>query len=368
MSDLQPQSDRMFIHMGPQHPVNHGLWTLKIEAEGEYCVNAEALIGYIFRMIEKIGESRPFYEFVPINDRLCYAASMSWSGTFVMACEKLLGVEVTKRAQYIRVLMLELQRIASHLMWLSAYAADLGVLTMIFIAFRDREYVLDLLEHVTGARMMYNYFRVGGLWYDLPKGFVEDTYSLCDYLEERFLEYNAMLEDSSVFMLRSKGVGVLSKKDALNLGATGPMLRASGVKADLRRIEPYLVYEELDFDIPTSSVGDCFARFKVRMEEMDESIKIVRQALAQLPAEGEFYQRAPRKLPKGDVYYRTSDPRGECGYYIVGNNHKIPYRVKIKSPAYTNLAISEHLLRGVKVADIAPIVASIDLCAGEMDR
>ncbi|MFW9779300.1 MAG: NADH-quinone oxidoreductase subunit D [Candidatus Heimdallarchaeota archaeon] len=368
MGELQTQTDRMFIHMGPQHPVNHGLWTLKVEAEGEYCVGAEALIGYIFRMIEKIGESRPYNEFVPINDRLCYAASMSWSGTYVMTVEKLMGMELNKRIQYIRVLMLELQRLASHLMWLSAYAADLGVLTMIFIAFRDREYVLDLLEHATGARMMYNYFRPGGLWYDLPKGFAEDTYSLCDYLEERLGEYDAMFKDSSVFMLRSKGIGVLSKKDALNLGATGPMLRASGVKADLRRIEPYLVYEELDFNIPSYTEGDCYARFQVRMDEMYESIKIIRQALNQIPAEGEIFERPPRRLPKGDVYFRTADPRGECGYYIIGNENKIPYRVKIKSPAYTNLAICEHLLRGVKVADIAPIVASVDLCVGEMDR
>lgn len=368
MSDLQTQSARMFIHMGPQHPVNHGLWTLKIETEGEYCVSVEALIGYIFRMIEKIGESRPYNEFVPINDRLCYAASMSWSGTYVMTIEKLMGLELNKRVQYIRVLMLELQRIASHLMWLSAYAADLGVLTMIFIAFREREYILDLLEHVTGARMMYNYFRVGGLWNDLPNGFIEDTHSLCDYLETRLIEYKAMLDDSRVFMMRSKGIGVLSTKDALNLGATGPMLRASGVKADLRRIEPYLVYDELDFEIPSYSEGDCYTRFKVRMEEMFESIKIIRQALDQLPAEGEFFQKPLRKLPKGDVYFRTADPRGECAYYIVGNEHKIPYRVKIKSPAYTNLAICEHLLRGVKVADIAPIIASIDLCVGEMDR
>lgn len=361
-------TDQMYIHMGPQHPVNHGLWTLKVKTEGEYVVGAEVMIGYIFRMIEKIGESRPFNSFQPITDRLCYVAGMSWEATYTMAVEKLMEVTMSPRAEYIRVIMLELQRLASHLTWLSAFAPDVGNLTMIMICFRDREYVLDLLEHVTGSRMMYNYFTVGGLRSDLTDGFEEDCRNLTDYLEERLVEYRAMFDDSSVFMLRTKGVGILNKKDALNFGATGPMLRASGVKADIRKIEPYLVYDELDFDIPVRSEGDVYSRYDIRMKEMHESIKIIRQALDQIPSEGEIYTKPPRKLPKGDVYFRTSDPRGEAAYYIIGNDDKIPYRVKIKSPAYSNLSLCEHLLKGVKVADIAAIVASIDLCMGEIDR
>ncbi|MFX0211036.1 MAG: NADH-quinone oxidoreductase subunit D [Candidatus Hodarchaeota archaeon] len=361
-------SEQMFIHMGPQHPVNHGLWTLKVRTAGELVVDVEVLIGYIFRMIEKIAESRPFNSIQPLTDRLCYNAAMSWEACYTLAVEKLLGIDINNRIQYIRTIMLELQRIASHLTWLSAFSADVGVISMQVITFREREYVLDLLEHVTGSRMMYNYFTVGGLRRDLPQGFEEDCRGLTTYLEERIQEYKAILEDSKVFRLRSENVGIISKDIALNLGATGPMLRASGVKADLRKIEPYLVYNDLEFEVPVRTTGDCFARYEIRMEEMFQSIHIIRQALDQMPSDGEIFQKPPRVLPKGDVYFRTEDPRGEAAFYIVGNDDKVPYRVKIKSPAYSNLSICNHILRGSKVADIAPTVASIDLCMGEIDR
>jgi NADH-quinone oxidoreductase subunit D len=361
-------SEQMYIHMGPQHPVNHGLWTLKIKTEGEKIIDSEILIGYIFRMIEKMAESRPYDIFQPIADRLCYVSAMSWEATYTLAIEKLLQVELNERVQYMRIIMLELQRIASHLTWLSAYAGDLGVLTMLVIPYREREYVLDILEHVTGSRMMYNYFRVGGIRNDFPSGFEEDARNLTLFLDKRIREYKDMLDDSKVFMLRSKDVGILNKEDALNLGATGPVLRGSGVKADLRKIEPYLMYDKLDFDIPVQNAGDCYARFQIRMDEIHESNKIIRQAINQMPSQGDIRVKVPRKLPKGDVYFRTEDPRGEAGFYIVGNDDRIPYRVKIKSPAYSNLCLSSHLLKGGKVADIPPIVASVDLCMGEIDR
>ncbi len=361
-------SEQMFIHMGPQHPVNHGLWTLKVRTKGEKVVDCEILIGYIYRMIEKMAESRPFDTFQPLANRLCYVSGLSWEASYILAIEKLLELEVSKRAQYIRVILLEFQRIASHLTWLSAFTADVGMITMQAISFREREYILDLLEHVMGSRMMYNYFRVGGLKHEIPAGFEEDARNLTYYLDKRLNEYEDMCDNSKVFMLRSKDVGILSKEDALNLGATGPVLRASGIQGDIRRIEPYLVYNELDFKIPVKSNGDCYSRYRVRMEEMHQSNRIIRQALDQLPDEGEIKQKTPRKLPKRDVYFRTADPRGEAGFYIIGNDDRIPYRVKIKSPAYSNLALTSHLLRGVKVADIAPIVASVDLCVGEIDR
>jgi NADH-quinone oxidoreductase subunit D len=361
-------SEQMYIHMGPQHPVNHGLWTLKVKTAGELVINVEVLIGYIFRMIEKIAESRPYNTFQPLTNRLCYVSAMSWEASYTMALEKLMGIEVSKRVQYIRTIMLELQRIASHLTWLSAFSADVGVLSMQVISFREREYVLDLLEHVTGSRMMYNYFTAGGLRRDLPQGFDEDCRNLTFFLDERIQEYKAILEDSKVFRLRTEKVGIIEKNEALNLGATGPVLRASGVKADLRKIEPYLVYDELEFDIPMRTAGDCYARYEIRMEEMFQSNRIIRQALDQMPSEGVIFEKPPRKLPKGDIYFRTEDPRGEGAFYIIGNDDKIPYRVKIKSPAYSNLAICNYILRGVKVADIAPTVASIDLCMGEIDR
>ena len=361
-------SEQMYIHMGPQHPVNHGLWTLKVKTEGELVVGSEILIGYIFRMIEKMAESRPYDTFQPLADRLCYVSAMSWEATYIMAIEKLLEVEVSERAKYMRVIMLEFQRIASHLTWLSAYAGDLGVLTMLVIPYKEREYVLDLLEHVTGSRMMYNYFRAGGLKHDFPKGFVNDARKLTHYLDDRIKEYKAILEDSKIFMMRGKNVGVLSKENALNLGATGPVLRASGVQGDIRKIEPYLVYSDLDFEVPVRTSGDCLARFQIRMEEIRQSTHIIRQALDNLPSEGEINLKVPRRLPKGEVFFRTEDPRGEAGYYIIGNDNRIPYRVKIKSPAYSNLCLTSHLINGAKLADIPPIVASADLCMGEIDR
>jgi NADH:ubiquinone oxidoreductase subunit D len=293
---------------------------------------------------------------------------MSWEASYVLAIEKLMGIEVSKRAQYLRVIMLELQRVASHLTWLSAFTADVGIITMQALTFREREYILDLLEHAAGSRMMYNYFRVGGLKHDIPKGFEEDARSLTHFLDKRLGEYEDMCDNSKVFRMRTENVGVLDMETALNLGATGPVLRASGVQGDIRKIEPYLVYDELDFDIPVETNGDCYSRYRIRMDEMLQSTRIIRQALDALPNEGEISQKPPRRLPKGEVYFRTSDPRGEAGFYIIGNDDKMPYRVKIKSPAYSNLALSSHLLRGVKVADIAPIVASIDLCMGEIDR
>ncbi len=361
-------SEQMYIHMGPQHPVNHGLWTLKVRTEGEKIIDSEIKIGYIFRMIEKMAESRPYDTFQPLADRLCYVSAMSWEGTYIMAIEKLLEFEVSKKVQYMRVILLELQRIASHFTWLSAYAGDLGVLTMLVIPYREREYVLDILEHVTGSRMMYNYFRPGGLKHDFPNGFSEDARNLTYYLDDKIHEYRDMLDDSKVFMMRSKDVGNLSQSMAFDLGTTGPVLRASGVPGDLRKIEPYLVYDELDFNIPVQTKGDCYARFQIRMQEILQSTHIIRQALDQMPKEGEIQKKVPRKLPKGEVYFRAEDPRGEAGFYIIGNEDRIPYRVKIRSPAYNNLYASAYLLKGAKVADIPPIVASMDLCMGEIDR
>lgn len=365
--DIEKSDNQMYIHLGPQHPINHGLWTLKIRTDAERVTEAECLIGYIYRMIEKMAENRPYDTFQPLANRLCYVSGLSWEASYILAVEKLMEIDISDRTRIIRVILLELQRIASHLTWLSAFAADVGLLTMLVISFREREYTLDILEHTMGSRMMYNYLRVGGLKHDIPTGFESDCYSLCDYLDSRIKEYPAILDDSSIFRMRTKKVGILSKDDAINLGATGPCLRASGVQEDIRKLEPYLGYNDFNFAIPVETTGDCWARYQVRMKEMKESVKIIRQALDILP-KGEISQKVPKKLPEGEVYFRTEDPRGEGAFYIRGNNTRIPYRVKIKSPAYSNLALLNHMLKGQKVADLAAIVASIDLCMGEIDR
>lgn len=367
-----------WLHMGPQHPVTHGLWTLRVLTDGENIVDAECLFGYLHRCFEKISENRLYTQFIPIANRLCYVAGLSQAYGFVLAAEDALGIkdQIPERAEYIRIITLEMQRIVSHLVWLAAYAADLGVLTMLTYPFRDREYLLDILEHLTGARMMYNYMRIGGVAKDLYPGFEEDLSKCCDYLEERFAEYDMMMEGSEVFFMRSQKVGILPKHEAISHGATGPVLRASGVKADVRRLDPYSLYDQFDFEIPVREDGDCLARYQIRMVEMEQSIRIIRQALNELPS-GEVSLRTPRRIPPSSVYSRIEDPRGEYAYYLIsGDLHETkgfvpsstPWRVKIRSAAYSNLSTGPYMIIGGKLADLPVVIASIDLCIGEVDR
>ncbi len=368
-----------WIHMGPQHPVTHGLWTFKVLTDGENIVDADCLLGYLHRCFEKISENRTYLQFIPITNRMCYVAGLSQAYGFVKATEEALKItdQIPERAEYIRVITLEMQRIISHLVWLAAYAGDIGVLTMLVYPFRDREYLLDILEHLTGARMMYNYMRIGGVANDLYPGFETDLQTACDYIENRIEEYRWMLDESDVFVMRSKNVGVLPKSVAINGGATGPVLRASGVKADIRRLEPYSIYDRFKFDIPKRDDGDCLARYEVRMEEMEQSLRIIRQALEEIPP-GEISIRVPRRVPPNSVYSRIEDPRGEYAYYLIsGKLHEKkrefvasgqPWRVKIRSGAFSNLSLAPYLSRGGKLADLPVIIASIDLCIGEVDR
>ncbi|MFX0116973.1 MAG: NADH-quinone oxidoreductase subunit D [Candidatus Hodarchaeota archaeon] len=367
-----------WIHMGPQHPVTHGLWTFKVLTDGENIVDAECLLGYLHRCFEKIAENRIYAQFIPISNRMCYVAGLSQAYGFVKATEEALGItdQIPERAEYVRVITLEMQRIISHLVWLAAYAADIGVLTMLVYPFRDREYLLDILEHLTGARMMYNYMRIGGVAKDLYPGFEEDLLKCCDYLEERMREYRWMLDDSEIFLMRSRNIGILPKHEAVSRGATGPVLRASGVKADIRRLDPYSLYDRFDFDIPMREAGDCLARYEVRMEEIKQSIHIIRQALNELPS-GELGIRVSRRVPPASIYSRIEDPRGEYGYYLIsGKRHETkgfvpaaePWRVKIRSAAFSNLSIGPYMVKGGKLADLPVIIASIDLCIGEVDR
>lgn len=367
-----------WIHMGPQHPITHGLWTFKILTDGENIVDAECLIGYLHRCFEKIAENRNYVQYVPITDRLCYVAGLSQAYSFVSTVEEALGVsdQIPERVEYIRIIILEMQRIISHLVWLAAYAADVGVLTMLVYPFRDREYLLDIIEHLAGARMMPHYFRIGGVAKDLYPGFEEDLTTCLDYLEDRFCEYRWMLDESEIFNMRTKGVGILPKDEAVNRGATGPVLRGSGVKADIRRLEPYSIYDRFDFDIPMREEGDCLARYQVRMEEMEQSVRIIRQALNELPS-GEIGIRVPRRVPPTTIYSRIEDPRGERALYLIsGKRHETkgfvaaaePWRLKIRSAAYSNLSIAPYMSIGGKLADLPVIIASIDLCIGEVDR
>ncbi len=347
--------------------MTHGLWDLKIKVDGDIILDAIPNVGYLHRGVEKIAENRTYYNFIPVTDRLCYVAAMSWSTIYVSAVEGVFGLVPPERAQYIRVICLELQRLASHLMWLGAFVADLGLLTQFLYSMRDRELFLELLEQITGVRMLYCYPRIGGVRNDLPQGFKEKALKVLDYIEKRFPLYEAMMDKNEIFLMRTENIGILSAVDAKNLGVTGPMLRASGVKYDLRKDEPYLVYDRFDFDIPVGKKSDTFDRYRVRMHEMAESVKILRQALKTIP-EGKIKLGRTLRTAKGAAYVRQEDPRGEGAMYCVGDGTDKPYRLKIRSPAYVNLSALPKILIGYRVADVPAITGAIDVCLGEIDR
>lgn len=368
------RTEEMLVNLGPQHPSTHGVLNIKLRTDGEIVHEALPNIGYLHRSAEKIGESVTYAQFVPYTDRMDYVAAMNQELGYVLAVEKLMGLEVPLRAQYIRVIMAELNRIASHLLFMGAYSLDLGTFTPFLYGFREREMILDLFEAACGARLTYNYMRIGGVSADLPARFTEKTGEFLDYLPPKLKEYHQLLSDNRIFIERTAKVGVLPRDMAVAYGATGPCLRGSGVTWDLRRDEPYLLYDRFDFDIPVGrgevgAVGDCWDRFMVRMKEIVESTKIVRQALAQLP-QGEVRAKVSKalKLPPGDVYVRTEAPRGEIGFYIVSDGGIKPYRLKVRAPSFSNLSVFHEISRGAMIADIVAILGSMDIVLGDIDR
>ncbi|PIU68146.1 MAG: NADH-quinone oxidoreductase subunit NuoD [Armatimonadetes bacterium CG07_land_8_20_14_0_80_40_9] len=363
------KTEEFFVNMGPQHPSTHGVLRLLLELDGEVIVGCTPHIGYLHRGIEKIAEMRSYTQFIPFTDRLDYLASMNNNLAYVQAVEKLMGIDLPKRVKYIRVIMAELNRIASHLVFWGCYAQDLGAVTPFLYAFREREKIIDLFEMTCGARLTYNYLRIGGVSRDLPEGFKDKVLDFLKYFKPRLVEYDNLITNNEIFIKRTKGIGILSKEDALALGVSGPNLRASGVRWDLRRGIPYANYEEFEFDIPTGSQGDCFDRYYVRVEEMRQSVRILEQAINSLP-EGEFKAKVPKviKPPEGEVYSAAENPRGELGFYIISDGSSNPYRLKVRAPSFINLQVLPKLLVGFKVADVIAVVGSIDLVMGEVDR
>src|SRR3989449_380802 len=348
-----------WINMGPQHPMTHGLWNMKVKVDGETVTDAKPEIGYLHRGYEKIMEVREFQKNVVLTDRLCYVSSITWSHAYCLAVEKMMGIETPERGQWIRVVALELQRIASHLMWLAAYGPDLGLLTGLLWAVRERELFLDLIQLMSGARMNQNYPRVGGVRNDLPDNFE----AMCRRSIEHFLEkvdneYQRVFQESKVFHMRTEGVGKISAADAINWGVTGPNLRACGVNVDLRRLDPYEVYEEIDFEPQVwhdGGAGDSYARFVCRFNELRESCQIILQALEKMPKTGPYRVKAPRRA-EGEGYAKTEDSRGEALFYVIGDGDDRPYRVKIRSPVFCTMAATPIMLRGNKLADSVTII------------
>lgn len=370
------ESDRMVVNMGPQHPSTHGVLRLEVELDGEVITRITPHIGYLHRCFEKHAESIPYGEVVPFVDRMDYVASMNQSYGYVLAVERLLGIEVPERVEYLRVIFLELNRIASHLVAIGTYGLDVGAFTPFLWAFRDRERILDLFEWASGARLLYNYMWVGGLAREIPDGWLEQTREFLDYFAPKVVEFNKLLSENHIFIERTANIGILPADVAVNYGCTGPVLRGSGVRWDLRRHDPYSVYDRFDFDIPIGKgefgpVGSAFDRYMVRIWEMLESMKIIRQALDQMPSEGGVHDAIPRRMrpPDGaEIYVRTESARGELGFYLRSDGSDIPARVKGRSPCFSNISVIDEISRGYMVADLVAIVGSLDIVLGEIDR
>ena len=366
------QEQEITVNMGPQHPSTHGVLRCIIKMNGETVTSVQPDIGYLHRCFEKLSESKTYPMIVPFTDRTDYVASITNEWPYVMAVEKLMGIQVPERAEYIRVIAGELQRICSHI--LGAYGVgglDMGATTPFLYCFRERETMYDLFEELTGARLLYNYFRIGGVSKDIPDGFIPKVIQFLDFLEHQALpEYHTLLTGNRIFQVRQKGIGPLSSKDAIAYGATGPVLRGSGVKWDLRKDDPYSIYDRFEFEVPVGKEnGDCFDRYLVRMKQIEESAKIVRQAIKQLP-EGEIMAKVPKmiKPPAGEIYTRIEAPRGEVGCYLIADGGASPYRLKWRSPCFVHLQLLPIIAPGFKLADLVAMIASIDIILGEVDR
>lgn len=382
------------LNMGPQHPSTHGVLRVVLELDGEVVIKATPVLGYLHRGIEKLAEHKTYHQVITLTDRLDYTSPFINNLAYVLTVEKLLGLEVPLRAQYIRVMLAELTRIQSHLIWLGTHALDIGAMSPLLYCFREREETLDMFEMVGGARMNQSYFRVGGLAADLPDGFEEKVKAFCEVLPSRIDGYERLLTENKIWLNRTKGVGVISAEEGIALGLSGPCLRGCGVKWDLRKANPYSSYDHFDFEIPIGRAGDSYDRYLVRLEEMRQSNRIIKQALERLPdgpcnaasakvvpPPKELVQESIESLiihfhlmtegfnvPRGEAYCSVESSKGELGFYIVSDGSGRPYRVKIRTPSFVNMESFAVMAEGRMMADIVAIIGSIDICLGEVDR
>ncbi|MBI44722.1 MAG: NADH-quinone oxidoreductase subunit NuoD [Candidatus Marinimicrobia bacterium] len=368
-------ADEMVLNMGPQHPSTHGVLRLKIVTDGEVVSHIEPIIGYLHRCFEKHCENLSYEQIAPFADRCDYLAAMHMGHAYAISVEKLLGIEeLPSRVEYIRVILAEFQRISSHLIAIGVFGLDVGAITPFTWTLRDRERIIDLFEQVTGARLLYNYIWPGGLAHDLPPTFVNKALEFLDYFEPQIEEYNNLLTTNKIFIERSADVGVMPKDVAINYGVTGPSLRGSGMPFDLRKDEPYSIYSKFDFDVPIGeglmgTVGDSWDRYYVKVLEMKESIKILRQALPQIP-DGDVQSALPKKIrpKKGEIYSRYETARGDVGFYIRSGGKNTPTRLKMRSPAYCNLSVLNEISAGWMISDVITVLGSLDIVLGEIDR
>ncbi|HET9400458.1 MAG TPA: NADH-quinone oxidoreductase subunit D [Candidatus Acidoferrales bacterium] len=362
-------ADELIINMGPQHPSTHGVLRVRLKLDGEKIVGSECIIGYLHRGVEKIAEHRSYQQFAPYVDRMDYVAAVSNGLGYCEAVEKLMSVEAPPRARVIRTILTELQRIASHLVWLGTHALDIGALTPIFYCFREREEILKIFEKYCGARLTTHAFRIGGLQYEAYDTLEHDVERFCKDFATKVDEYETLLSENRIWVGRTKNIGVLTAEQAIALGVSGPVIRASGVKWDLRKATPYAAYDQYQFEIPTGKNGDTYDRYMVRMEEMRQSAKICLQAIQNIPT-GPIMARIGKVLkpPPGEVYHAIEAPKGELGYYIVSDGTTQPYRVRIRPPSFINLQAFDAMVKGHLVADVVAIIGTLDIVLGEVDR
>jgi NADH-quinone oxidoreductase subunit D len=371
---IDVRSEEMLINMGPQHPSTHGVLRIVLRTDGEMVLDATPHLGYLHRCKEKIAENLAYFQYIGYTDRLDYLSAMNNNHAWALTVEAMAGIEAPKRAEYIRVLASELNRIASHLISFGAYGLDMGAFTPFLYAFREREYILDLFEQLCGARLTYSYINVGGVTWDLPPGFLEKLSEFLDYFQLKIDEYNDLLTYNHIFIKRTANIGVATHDLCIGYALSGPMIRGSGIPLDLRRDRPYSIYEKLEFDVCVGSgtqgtLGDCWDRYWVKMQEMKQSVRILRQVIAQMPA-GPFRAKLPKtlRIPPGEIYREYENPRGHLGFFIESQGGPIPYRVKIRGPSFVNLAVTGELCRNVLLADVPAIIGSIDVVMGEVDR
>lgn len=363
------RTEELLLNVGPQHPSTHGVFRIIVKLDGEVITAATPVMGYLHRGTEKLAEQLSYTQIIPYTDRMDYVSAMTNNYVLCHAVETMMGIEIPERADFMRLIVMELQRIASHLVWWGTYLLDIGAMSPFLYAFRDRETIINLFNELCGARLTYNYMRVGGVKWDAPDGWLDKVRAFIPYMREKLDEYDQLVSGNEIFLARIKGIGRYNAEEAIAYGLSGANLRCTGVEWDLRKAEPYSLYSRFEFDVPTATEGDCYARYRLRLAEIAQSLRILEQALAQIPDGGETMGKVPRVIrpPQGEAYVRIESPRGEIGCHIVSKGKAEPYRLKFRRPSFVNLQILPKLLVGETMANLITILGGIDIVVGEVD-
>lgn len=363
------RTEEMLLNVGPQHPSTHGVLRLVVKIDGETIVEAKPVIGYLHRGTEKLAEDLNYTQIIPYTDRMDYLSAMTNNYAIVHATETLMGLEIPERAEFLRVIVMELNRIASHLVWMGTYLLDIGAMSPFLYAFRDREEIINLFNELCGARLTYNYMRVGGVKWDAPPGWIEKVGTFVQYMKKQMAEYHGLISGNEIFIQRTRGIGRYDQETAIQYALSGANLRVTGVKWDLRKNQPYSIYDRFEFDVPVGETGDLYEKYHCRMQEIVESLKILEQAVEQFPESGPTMGKVPRvlRVPEGEVYVGIESPRGELGCHIVSKGKDKPWRLKFRRPSFYNLQILPTLLQGENISNLVAILGGIDIVLGEVD-